>query len=216
MKAVAEASTESLKNTIQPQVEALWDAVKWMEDRMEAIDAQRRGELEDASRAAAQNTAKVKDPHEMTCPVFISWNRGALPEYCCVSCHALGNSLSIAEFLRMIHERGTEQLGTLCCSSPSWSRSRQISRPRCRQSNTCYFILLSIDSCYILSTISENLFNVVDLSASRLAKAAVTTYKRRCDKATSTTTITATSVMEPSKGGGREDGARANQACPGG
>lgn len=59
MKAVAEASTESLKNTIQPQVEALWDAVKWMEDRVEAIDAERRGELEDASRTAAQNTAKV-------------------------------------------------------------------------------------------------------------------------------------------------------------
>ncbi|CBN73819.1 hypothetical protein Esi_0007_0108 [Ectocarpus siliculosus] len=60
MKAVAEASTESLKNTIHPQVEALWDAVKWMEDRMEAIDAERRGELEDASRTAAQNTAKVE------------------------------------------------------------------------------------------------------------------------------------------------------------
>ncbi|CAM9243513.1 unnamed protein product, partial [Ectocarpus fasciculatus] len=60
MKAVAEASTESLKNTIQPQVEALWDAVKWMEDRMEAIDAERRGELEDASRTAAQNTAKAE------------------------------------------------------------------------------------------------------------------------------------------------------------
>lgn len=59
MQAVAEASTESLKNTIQPQVDALWDAVKWMEDRMEIIDAERRRELEDAARTAAQNTAKV-------------------------------------------------------------------------------------------------------------------------------------------------------------
>lgn len=59
MEAVAEASAESLKNTIQPQVDALWDAVKWMEDRMEIIDADRRAELEDAARTAAQNTAKV-------------------------------------------------------------------------------------------------------------------------------------------------------------
>lgn len=59
VKAAAEASAESLKNTIQPQVDALWDAVKWMEDRMEIIDADRRGELEEAARTAAQNTAKV-------------------------------------------------------------------------------------------------------------------------------------------------------------
>lgn len=59
MEAVAEASTESLKNTIQPQVDALWDAVKWVEDRMEIIDKDRRAELEDAARTAAQNTAKV-------------------------------------------------------------------------------------------------------------------------------------------------------------
>lgn len=56
MEAVA---AESLKKTIQPQVDALWDAVKWIEDRMEIIDADRRGELEDAARTAAQNTAKV-------------------------------------------------------------------------------------------------------------------------------------------------------------
>eukprot|EP00903_Cladosiphon_okamuranus_P008557 g8211.t1 len=58
MEAAIEASAESLKNTIQPQVDALWDAVKWMEDRMEIIDTDRRGELEDAARVAAQNTAK--------------------------------------------------------------------------------------------------------------------------------------------------------------
>lgn len=59
MEAAVEASAESLKSTIQPQVDALWDAVKWVEDRMEIVDTDRRGELEDAARAAAQNTAKV-------------------------------------------------------------------------------------------------------------------------------------------------------------
>lgn len=59
VEAMAEASAESLRNTIQPQVDALWDSVKWMEDRMEIIDADRRGELEDAARTAARNTAKV-------------------------------------------------------------------------------------------------------------------------------------------------------------
>lgn len=57
--AAVEASAESLKSEIQPQVDALWDAVKWVEDRMELIDADRRRELEDASRTAAENTAKV-------------------------------------------------------------------------------------------------------------------------------------------------------------
>ncbi|CAM9160584.1 unnamed protein product, partial [Hapterophycus canaliculatus] len=60
MEEVAQASAVSVKNAIQPQVDALWDAVKWMEDRMEAIDAERRGELEEASRTAAQNAAKVE------------------------------------------------------------------------------------------------------------------------------------------------------------
>lgn len=41
------------------QVEALWDAMKWMEDRMEAIDADRREEVQEAAQAAAQNTARV-------------------------------------------------------------------------------------------------------------------------------------------------------------
>lgn len=51
-----------LDNTsVQRQVEALWDAMKWMEDRMEKIDAERREELQEASRAAAQNTAKVRE-----------------------------------------------------------------------------------------------------------------------------------------------------------
>ncbi len=57
--AAVEASAESLKKEIQPQVDALWDAVKWVEDRMELIDADRTRELEDASRTAAENTAKV-------------------------------------------------------------------------------------------------------------------------------------------------------------
>ena len=39
----------------------MWDAVKWMEDRMEAIDAERKGELQEASRMAAQNTARVRE-----------------------------------------------------------------------------------------------------------------------------------------------------------
>lgn len=57
--AVVEASAESLKREIQPQVDALWDAVKWVEDRMELIDTDSRRELEDASRTTAENTAKV-------------------------------------------------------------------------------------------------------------------------------------------------------------
>lgn len=61
MEAVADASAETLKSAIQPQVDALWDAVKWMEDRMEIVDTDRRGELEDAARTAAQNTAKVRN-----------------------------------------------------------------------------------------------------------------------------------------------------------
>lgn len=64
MQTVAKTAAESLKNEMQPQVDALWDAVKWMEDHMEAIDADRRQELEDASRAAARNTAKVNSPKE--------------------------------------------------------------------------------------------------------------------------------------------------------
>lgn len=63
MQTVAKAAVESLKYDMQPQVDALWDAVKWMEDHMEAIDADRRQELEDASSVAAQNTAKV-NPRE--------------------------------------------------------------------------------------------------------------------------------------------------------
>lgn len=55
----AEEMASSCASSIQRQVEALWDAVKWMEDRMEVIDAERRDELREASRAAAENTARV-------------------------------------------------------------------------------------------------------------------------------------------------------------
>lgn len=72
IESVAQASAASAKEAIQPQVDALWDAVKWMEDRMEAIDAERRGELEEASRTAAQNTAKVKTTSSDPAVVFMS------------------------------------------------------------------------------------------------------------------------------------------------
>lgn len=48
-----------LANICCVQVEALWSAVKWMEDRMQAIDVQRNGELQHACRVAAQNAAQV-------------------------------------------------------------------------------------------------------------------------------------------------------------
>lgn len=55
-------------SSVQRQVEALWDAVKWMEDRMEAIDVDRRRELQEASRDAAHNTARVQQyiPHVLS------------------------------------------------------------------------------------------------------------------------------------------------------
>lgn len=53
------ASLSISSSSVQRQVEALWDAIKWMEDRMEVIDKERRGELLEASRIAAKNSAKV-------------------------------------------------------------------------------------------------------------------------------------------------------------
>lgn len=59
--ATAAPSASSPDNSsLQQQVEALWDAVKWMEDRVETIDVERREELQEASRVAAQNTARVR------------------------------------------------------------------------------------------------------------------------------------------------------------
>lgn len=77
VEAVAQASAASVQHAMQPQVDALWDAVKWMEDRMEAIDTERRGELEEASRTAAQNTAKVKAILSASCVLLIFYHNHA-------------------------------------------------------------------------------------------------------------------------------------------
>lgn len=83
MQTVAKAAAESLKNEMQPQVDALWDAVKWMEDHIETIDADRRDGLENASRVAAQNTAKVSLRKE---EFFIGTTFLSHPHYCADSC----------------------------------------------------------------------------------------------------------------------------------
>ena len=57
-KTYSPASSED--SWVQQQLESLWDAMKWVEDRVEVADAQRREELQKASRTAAQNTARVR------------------------------------------------------------------------------------------------------------------------------------------------------------
>ncbi|CAN0270172.1 unnamed protein product [Ascophyllum nodosum] len=57
-KTYSPASSED--SWVQQQLESLWDAMKWVEDRVEVADAQRREELQKASRTAAQNTARVQ------------------------------------------------------------------------------------------------------------------------------------------------------------
>ena len=59
--ATSSSSSSGEQQQQQQQVEALWDAVKWIEDRMEAIDAERKSEVLEASRTAAQNTARVSE-----------------------------------------------------------------------------------------------------------------------------------------------------------
>lgn len=45
------------------QVEALWGAMKWMEDRMEALDTDHREEIEQAAQVAAQITTRASIWH---------------------------------------------------------------------------------------------------------------------------------------------------------